>query len=119
MYRPSVKGIRRNYTRLNRILFQNSLPPSKEINFQIGGISTRSWAYCESSNTGIKVKFLPEYQNLDFFLTILAHEMVHVYEAIYYGKMTHGPKFFEFREIFSNHGIVLSGNAGYNEDDFI
>ena len=64
-------------------------------------------------------KLLPEYGNRNFFITILAHEMVHVYEAVYYDKMTHGPTFFAFREDFHKAGLELSGNAGYDEDDFV
>ena len=52
-------------------------------------------------------------------LGVLAHEMVHVYEAVYYDKMTHGPTFFAFREDFHKAGLELSGNAGYDEDDFV
>ena len=38
----------------------------------------------------------------------LAHEMVHQWEWLNYGDMTHGPKFFVWRNELAKFGIVLS-----------
>ena len=118
MYRPTIRSIKRSYSILNREIFSNKLPKSSELSFQIGKVAN-CWGYCKKEKDQIIVKLLPEYGNRNFFITILAHEMVHVYEAVYYDKMTHGPTFFAFREDFHKAGLELSGNAGYDEDDFV
>ena len=54
-----------------------------------------------------------------WFCTTLAHEMVHVFEQRMYGRMTHGPKFLEFRETFKENGLDLLGNAGYVAEEYL
>ena len=117
MYTTTVRSARITYTKLNRLLFEGKLPPSSQIVFDIGAIN-KSWAYCEKIKDGVKIKLAPNYKSKHFFITILAHEMVHVWEYLTWGKMTHGPRFFEFKETFQKHGIELIGEAGYDHEDF-
>ena len=41
-------------------------------------------------------------------LETLAHEMVHQWEYLVYENMTHGPKFFQWRDELAKYNIVLS-----------
>lgn len=116
-YQPTVRSAKRAYTELNRQLFDGQLPPSNAITFEIGNITLKWWAYCVAENDYIKIKLLPQYKNRKFFVNILAHEMVHVWEHLNYNKMTHGPRFFEFKEVFIENGFDLSGT--YSHEDFV
>lgn len=108
MYKPTVRSVRRAYTQLNRLLFQNQLPPSSQIHIQISYIKLPWWAYCQHRDSrGFKIHLLPSYRSRDFFMSILAHEMVHVDQYIRYQNMTHGPTFFRFRKVFQRNGLVL------------
>jgi hypothetical protein len=118
MYRPTVRGVKRNYTQLNRTVFNGELPPSSEVVFEVKcGLPTDWWAYCEYKDKQFYIKLRPNYTNRKFFITILAHEMVHVWEQINYSRMTHGPRFFEMKEAFAEHGLDLF--TGYDDKQFI
>lgn len=108
MYKPTVRSVRRAYTQLNRLLFQNQLPPSRQIVIKINYVGRSWWAYCRyQKNLGFKIRLRPRYVSRAFFLSILGHEMVHIHEYINYSAMTHGSKFFRFREVFERHGLEL------------
>ena len=116
-YNPTVRSSKRAYNQLNKAIFKSKLPPASEINFEIGNITLKWWGYCEYNKSGFKIKLLPEYVNRKFFIAILAHEMVHVWEQVTYSRMTHGPNFFGFKEIFEENGIELT--KCYDHEDFI
>jgi len=108
MYKPTVRSVRRAYTQLNRLLFRDRLPASRLIDVRISYIKLPWWAYCQHRDSrGFKIHLLPSYRSRDFFMSILAHEMVHVDQYIRYQNMTHGPTFFRFRKVFQRNGLVL------------
>lgn len=125
-YIPSIKSIRRLYTKYNRLIFKSLLPKSSDINFQIGNITIKTnygddvmetWAYTEVNGQEYRIKFLPKYKNIKLFITILVHEMVHVWENEIYKKMSHGPNFFSMKEVISKHDIELK--RFYDDEDFM
>jgi hypothetical protein len=116
MYKPTVRSVRRAYTQLNRLLFKEQLPASKNVNISIGSMKITWWAYCEHRNDQFRIRLLPRYPNRRLFIAILAHEMVHMWEYQNYSTMSHGPKFFRFKRIFERNGILL--RRGYQHRDF-
>jgi len=60
------------------------------------------------SRDALVVKLRPAFRDRELFINILAHEMIHVYEFTKYQRMTHGPKFFEWKPLFAQHGILLA-----------
>ena len=117
MYKPTVRSVRRAYTQLNRLLFRDQLPPSAHVTVKISYIKLPWWAYCQHHECGgFKIHLLPSYKSRDFFMSILAHEMVHIHEYMRYEQMTHGPTFFKFRKIFQRNGLMLK--RAYAHCDF-
>lgn len=117
-YKPTERSARAAYNKLNKAIFESKLPPASYIDFDIGEIPMKWWAYCEYNKiTGFKIKLLPEYVNRDFFIAILAHEMVHVWEQLTYSRMTHGPNFFSFKDVFELNDIELT--RCYDHEDFV
>lgn len=59
------------------------------------------WGYCisernHSKYTPITIEINEEIDNREFFIEILAHEMVHQWQQQFLGRMTHGASFFEW-----------------------
>mgnify|MGYP003328371186 CR=1 FL=1 len=106
MYTTTVRSARITYTKLNRLLFEGKLPPSSQIVFDIGGINN-SWAYCQKIKDGVKIKLTPTYKSKHFFITILAHEMVHVKQ---YAKG-------EMKDIFRPARMVKWHGVKYNIEE--
>ena len=78
MYYPTIRSIKREYTLLNKRVFNGCLPDSSEIEFQIGNM-TDAFGICKYIITRdtLAIKVLPEFKDRDLFVAILAHEMVH------------------------------------------
>ena len=113
VYKPTVRSVRRAYTQLNRLLFKDQLPPSRSVVIKISYIKLPWWAYCQHRDCeGFRIHLLPRYRSRDFFISILAHEMVHIDEYMRHQNMTHGPTFFRFRKIFHRNGILLKRAYG-------
>lgn len=109
MYYPTIRSIKREYTLLNKRVFNGCLPASSEIEFEIGNMSDALGIckYVTSRKTRL-IKLIPVFKDRELFVAILAHEMVHLYEYNTHGQMTHGPKFYEWRDDLAEHGIDLS-----------
>ena len=109
MYLPTLRSIRLNYSILNKKIFDGILPRSSDIEFQIGFMKG-ALGICMyiRSRDSLVVKLRPAFRDRQLFITILAHEMIHVYEFTRHQRMTHGPKFFEWKSLFAEHGIVLA-----------
>jgi len=48
-----------------------------------------------------------KYKNKQFFVEVLAHEMIHHYQYIFSGKVDHGVSFFEWQNKFKKKGLNL------------
>ena len=109
MYYPTIRSLKREYGLLNKRVFNGCLPDSSEIEFEIGNMSD-ALGICKYIITRdtLAIKVLPEFKDRELFVAILAHEMVHLYEHVTYNQMTHGPKFYEWKETLAEHGIDLS-----------
>lgn len=109
MYNPTIRSIKREYSLLNKKVFGGVLPISSKIEFQIGNmLGTLGICKYIISRSSLVIKLLPVFRDRKLFVAILAHEMVHVFEFTRYQKMTHGPKFYKWKSLFAEHGIVLA-----------
>ena len=94
---------------INNLLFDGKLPPFRRIYIK----RLRSWGYCHGRTTAKTQKKYSElymtdtYPDFMMFFSILGHEAIHHFEWTDNGTMTHGPKFFGWREKFRQAFIPL------------
>lgn len=129
LFRPTDEYVSYTYDVINRHVFGNQL--IKPVIMQ--GQLRKTWAYCawlDVPNTGSKsqcfIKLSDKWFCPQWFVNVLAHEMVHQYQwDIYrwehydeYGRDldnrggAHGPSFFAWRDIFSYYGLDLKTAHG-------
>ena len=90
---------------INKVLFKNSLPKFCEINIVN---SDEYQAMCECSDDGYyKLLICESFKNKKNFVEIMSHEMIHLYEWIEYGRMTHGKNFFAWKQKMEKYGLKL------------
>jgi len=99
-YTLTTVDIRYWFIIINNLLFDGALPAFRRIHLK----RLKSWGYClglTSEKRGKKryseIFMNLEYPNFTTFFSILAHEMVHHFEWINTGSMSHGPAFFQWR----------------------
>jgi hypothetical protein len=110
LFRPSRRQVNNTYNLLNRYIFKNQLkrPP------MYIGPWKNIWGMCVGgyypTRRGTKcwIKLSDKYFCIQWFITIIAHEMVHQYEWDILNKsMTHRQSFFLWREQFDFYNIPL------------
>ena len=123
LFRPRPKDVNYAYNILNRHVFNNCL---RKPEITIRTIRS-AWGLCswldEESNNGswCKIELMDKWFCPQWFLNVLAHEMVHQYQwdvhrwntlvetgkDIFTDSMGHGPTFYEWREQFNYYGLTL------------
>lgn len=103
-YKPSLRDCYITYRRLNLDIFKNKLPSAKICLKRLSGY----YGECYFDGKKFNIKLNKRFRNKQFFLMVLAHEMVHVYEYQFLGTMTHGSSFYAWRPIFAKFCIPLS-----------
>lgn len=85
---------------INRAAFRNKLPvPSFFIRNMPG-----FWGWCiADDNDALMIKLSTNIHNRELFIATLAHEMVHMHQYIYEGKMNHVGSFFTWKRFFKKH----------------
>ena len=94
--------------KMNKAVFDGKLPLPK--NIIIRNFREDIFGYCESFNDSEQyvIGLRREYEDRKTFLTSLVHEMVHSYEQVFYGKMSHGKNFYEWEKKVKNRvGLPL------------
>ena len=99
---------------LNDVIFDGYLTPP--VAFEIknfrdcgGWCKPHQWNRLnQPHDRRVKIGLLREYWDRKTFLIVLAHEMVHQWEWLNYENMTHGPKFFQWRDTLKLYNIVLT-----------
>lgn len=84
---------------INRAAFRNTLPVPK---FVLNRMKD-TWGWCISDPKSTVIKINSNIDNRELFLATLAHEMVHQYQYINEGKMTHQGSFKEWKQYFKHH----------------
>jgi hypothetical protein len=116
LYRPNIQEVQKVYCLINRYVFNNKLVmPPIEL-----GICRKYWGMCfgyeQEMNPGTycKIKLTDKWFCKQWFVTTLAHEMVHQYEWDVLNKnMTHRQSFFMWKEKLAKFNIDLKTYYGY------
>lgn len=97
---------------LNREVFNNQLTPLSEIHI---GWKRGTYGYytkiTDTSNPDYlytKLSMNKKYRSKQFFVEVLAHELIHHYQAIYNQPLGHGPSFIMWRDKLNRKGINLT-----------
>jgi hypothetical protein len=128
LYRPSNSEVQDIFAILNKNIFGNDLAPVdivlKRIHMAYGWCEGRTDA--NGTFYTHEIKMSPIHGCLQWFATILAHEMVHHWQWSIYSNeryeqglslskaaiMSHGPSFYKWKKPLEKYGIPL--NTGYN-----
>lgn len=119
VYRPSMREVNKIYDLINREIYKGKLiRPEIQL-----GIRRDCWGICVGytriRNTGSRcvIKLSDKWFCIQWFITVLAHEMAHQYQWDIIGPqrekrgqeflMSHGPTFFLHRKMLRKHYIPL------------
>ena len=96
---------------LNKAIFDEQLTPPNFIDVKdldkdgYHAMCIAKWEYSKKSPVILEIN--DYFEDKFFFITILAHEMVHQWEQKTYARMSHGSHFFQWKEKFNNLKIPL------------
>lgn len=123
-YRPTLKEVRALYRLINREVFYNRLPTPKFVLkrlYDAVGMCEGREGPIRKTKSHCTIYLADRYYCRQWFISTLAHEMVHQYQWDIYsnirvkkgGKrhMSHGPSFYIWRKKLSKFGIALKANA--------
>lgn len=109
-YETTHEDCQKWFNILNREIFKNTLSSVDEIDIRW---RRGAHAYYESV-VDDKVPFIhtklcmnKRYKSKKFFVEVLAHELVHHYQFLSEGKMSHGESFVAWTEAFNKKGLKL------------
>ena len=108
-YETTIEDCQSWFNVLNRELFDNSLPLLDEIDIRWRR-KAHAWYDYDEARPGYGTSRLlmnKRYKSKQFFVEVLAHEMVHHYQYIYNEEMGHGSSFFKWRDKFNKKGLNL------------
>jgi len=108
-YDTTIEDCENWFKILNRELFDNSLPEVHEIDIRWRR-GAHAWYDYDESKPGTGTSRLlmnKRYKSKQFFVEVLAHEMVHHYQYIYNEEMGHGSSFLKWRDKFNKKGLNL------------
>ena len=111
-YCPNYKDIRQWHSILNAAVFDGVVP--KFSNIEIKGhrgqfaATVQDYRKRNPEERCCHLQINPSFPTFKIFLVILAHEMIHAWEWVVNGKMTHGKTFFQWREKLAEQGIPLT-----------
>jgi len=108
-YETTIEDCRLWFNVLNREIFNNSLPPLDEIDIRWRRKAHALYDYDQSKPGYGSARLLmnKRYKSKQFFVEVLAHEMVHHYQYIYNEDIGHGSSFFKWRGKFNKKGLNL------------
>jgi hypothetical protein len=109
-YETTLEDCRLWFNVLNRELFNNSLPQLDEIDIRWRR-KAHAWYDYDEARPGYGTSRLlmnKRYKSKQFFVEVLAHEMVHHYQYVYNEEMGHGSSFLKWRDKFNKKGLNLS-----------
>lgn len=73
--------------------------------------SEEHWGLCEGdtkvSDKFIRLEISDTFPNFSFFLSVLSHEMIHAYQYLTIGKVSHAKSFTQWEDLFSTYGLEI------------
>ena len=107
-YQTTIEDCQKWFNILNRELFDNSLLPVDEIDVRWRRKAHAYYDYDDRKQNGLcKLLMNKKYKSKQFFVEVLAHEMVHHYQYMNGEIMGHGPSFIKWRDKFNKKGLNL------------
>lgn len=106
-YETTIEDCQEWFNILNRELFDNSLPNVDEIDVRWRRQAHAYYDYAVKRNGPCKLLMNKKYKSKQFFVEVLAHEMVHHYQYINGERMGHGSSFMKWRGKFNKKGLNL------------
>lgn len=108
-YETTVEDCQEWFDILNRELFNNTLSNIHEIDIRWRRGAYAWYDYDENKpGTGIsRLLMNKRYKSKQFFVEVLAHEMVHHYQYINNEEVGHGSSFLKWRGKFNKKGLNL------------
>lgn len=106
-FKPTLQDCKEVFRIINRTVFNNEL---RTPDFRLVR-SKEYWGECkgdEQDVTKCTIKINRRFTSKRVFVYTVAHEMVHQWEWLVYENMTHGPKFFLWRNELAKYGIILT-----------
>lgn len=108
-YETTIKDCIVWFNVLNQELFDNSLPIINEIDIRWRR-GAHAWYDYDETRPGhgtAKLLMNKRYKSKQFFVEVLAHEMVHHYQYINNEDVGHGSSFLKWRDKFNKKGLNL------------
>ena len=108
-YETTIKDCYVWFNVLNQELFNNSLPPVNEIDIRWRR-GAHAWYDYDENKPGhgtSKLLMNKRYKSKQFFVEVLAHEMVHHYQYTNNEEVGHGSSFLKWRDKFNKKGLNL------------
>ena len=123
-YRPTLKQTKAIYRLINREVFYDKLPMPKIVLRRLHnalGICEGKDGPIRKTKSHCKITLTDRYYCIQWFISTLAHEMVHQYQWDIYSNirvkrgqprhMSHGPSFYIWRRKLKKFGIGLKANS--------
>ena len=107
-YETTVEDCQEWFNILNRELFENSLPHVNEFDIRWRRKAHAYYDYDKRRGGTCKLLMNKKYKSKQFFVEVLAHEMVHHYQYINGERMGHGLSFQKWCDKFNSKGLNLA-----------
>ena len=114
-YKTTYKDIKKFFTLINRVVFNDILAPFNEIKIKkiydtkkkcFGQVVVYEWK--RKGTQVFQLEMIPYYRNKKEFVDTLGHEMVHLYQMANLGDTgNHNNKFYSFRPKLNAVGLDL------------
>lgn len=106
LYETTMEDCERWFKILNREIFDNELEPLDAIEIGRRKGSYAIYEYFEDE-TYCRILMKDRYRSKKMFVEVLAHEMVHHYQALNDEPVGHGPTFHRWRKKLNKKGLQL------------
>lgn len=108
IYEATIEDCQQWFNVLNREIFDNALPPIQiDIRWRRGAYAWYDYDDTRYDPDNAKLLMNKRYKSKQFFVEVLAHEMVHHYQYIYNETVGHGSSFLKWRGKFNKKGLNL------------
>jgi hypothetical protein len=109
-YETTIEDCQKWFNILNRELFDNALPKINDIDirWRRGAYAWYDYDQTDPKTGTSRLLMNKRYKSKQFFVEILAHEMVHHYQYIYNEEVGHGSSFLKWRDTFNKKGLNLA-----------
>jgi len=108
MFKPTEHQAKIWFHKLNKSIFDGKITPMPKIEIRR---RHKIWGEASWNNEDVSISTLisltTRFRSKQHFLSILAHEMVHIYQAMVGDTGNHNALFYSFRKKFEEQGLLL------------